>query len=553
MSFIRLDAGLAMKSEIQQKLTVSESEVYRSALNYWENKPHQSLSISLQQLSAILGGGKKSPGSQEGADSSRPINRVNSTQYAERWVTGDHMTQGVAYENPDRMVHTEAEAEEPETHFLEEDFVLLTPEELKSLDPAEQVGIVMGPCLFIASDTPRECIPLVVTNLAMLRRMSEDSQMVSFFNKLGITVEVSQHWTANIIDLILAEAQFGKDHQKFLQYLQWRKKLERTDFFHNEAVSEVLQNKIRTLTYRRTTHPLHRGRYTRDSWQISGTLQSLGRDSFIKMRGMVNVSRVDSIFRQISGRSDFHPEFMMCLMRLICERCQNEKNMEKVDVYQDSITGIAEKRRVNRYVLRLDDWSLIQQADLLTKQVLLDQDFLLTQTKDNGAYIISNHALKTAEAFIDRLAYFARAWFDRLNTTTDATGMGSTLLKLMKTSCQVVIPIAEKFTVNITVSEETAYRQEMDRISLKIKELERAIAQIDELYGNLRKSQNELSAMVNIEYLPGSLESDMKVLGERRLELSALLDELCKAASVIEQLKNARDKSRHLLASIVEL
>lgn len=149
----------------------------------------------------------------------------------------------------------------PQEETLSVFFYALTPEELKMIDSGEMVGGYMGDIIYVSTAVDPEFVPYVILNLEVLRRASKE-EAKAFLNRLGIdpgqiSPDTGRHWTANLFDLALAERTM--DPSIFLRFLEWRKTVERTDFFRCAEIDAVTRAADREKTRRRTRHPLKRG------------------------------------------------------------------------------------------------------------------------------------------------------------------------------------------------------------------------------------------------------------------------------------------------------
>lgn len=492
---MRMELDMIQTQTVTQRLELEdgEKEKVANALLYWETKPHSEIKFPLKVMYDALG--IKDP--QSGM-----------------------LTAGFAAGEKDQQ--------EKANEFAAE-FVVLTAEEIASLDPDEKHGVLMGDCIFISDQVPEDYIPMVVANLGFLKRMDDNQALKEIVKDSSLDIDTSRHWTANILDIVLASRQFAENPQEKEKYLAWRKKIERSDFFNNEIISQVLREKTRYREFKRTTHPVQRSLWAKKSWIFSGILYSFGSRMVDENARMLGISKSDIIIRRVCDKYDeqFDPE-TMC--RMI-----------------DFISAHPERKQQGYRTIRFVDFGqagemagmMADQAGLLTPEIMGDAA-VLEATSDPKVYILRPFFRKSLEAFQDRIAYFTRAGLLR-------SGMDKQMLAFLKSTARLLGAPAgdEKVKLQLGSGEEPA------KIAVRKAEIERKLQEIDQAYERFIKLRIKFTDMQAVDYLPGKLEQNYFKLLAMREKLEDELKEMQEAESSIGEVNQLLAEQKALLAAMV--
>lgn len=203
---------MGLTLQVAPILDQRQEDIVTGAMRYWTEKPHQQVSIPMSVLALALEGNTAAPPNKK-----TPMSKNRGT--------------------------------------FDVDFVLLTPEEMASLDPREKAGLSFGDCIFISESVSRDFVPLVAANLKMLGMLNDNNRVSRLIRASGVNIATERHWTANVLDISLAEKLFSEDPALFDAYMTWREEIERTDFFHDSTIDEILAQRLARLKRKRKKLP----------------------------------------------------------------------------------------------------------------------------------------------------------------------------------------------------------------------------------------------------------------------------------------------------------
>ncbi len=456
------------------------------AIEFWESKPHDKLTISINQLRMLFG--------------ERPKAQIEGLERAD---------------------------------IMEEEFVMLDPEEMDEIDTDEKVGSQTSDIIFVAKNTPEEYVGMVVLNLVIHKRIKiKDEEIMELLQNQGIQVDdidVSRHWSANLFDIMIAEKQFTP--KKFRQYLEWRKKVEQTNFFRNPDMHEFMQKMLNYKKYKKTTNPGKRQKYGRRSWNVSGGMMSWG-NNFVDQCGKdMMMSRVDVIFRKLSQLEEYDPETMMRTLNFIL------KNVE----------GVREKgeRKVNKIDFS-EHSKLSNQAYLMTEDVIGTTFALLEQIGDSDEYKLASQYRASIEAIKDRIAYFYRESIKRFDENNHVT---QKLVSAIKNRSELMIQDKEGEVIPIDINSQAANSDALNQEVSIQKKLE-AISQMMKDYEAIEQRIKEKAQMDSQLIIPGSIDKDKAELTEAQRKLESRLEGLDGAKDIIDDLERLRMQRKALLSEV---
>ena len=420
---------------------------------------------------------------------------------------------------------------------MSEDFVFLTPEELAELDPNEKYGLKLGDYIFICNATPDEYIPLVVLNLAVLRYLNDDNFLTSMLQNAAIDIDESRHWTANIIDILVAKTYFQSSQDALDDYMIWRKKAELTEFFYSDLVNDILRRRAERRNYRRTTSPLLRGRYCRFSWMAAKDLDFyLGEEYADKVYRDFGVSRCDLLFKRMMKGKDFNPEKMMRLLNFL----QQEMKQYKVN---------------GRLVRYIDVTNELDSQAFLLSDYEAGEAGILTRDKDNCLRYYAKTFIKTTiEAMINKLSYFYRTAL--LNQREKGSDVSLEILSFLKDT-KGVFEIDDQTLgikrIKIDVitpenAEETfaSIKRCQDRVSNRISELGNVLNSFAQIQSKL-----DQYAQSGISTMPASFEHDRNKVLEEIQRLEILKKQFFDLHLLLHELVAARRQAQALLEAAV--
>jgi hypothetical protein len=414
-------------------------------------------------------------------------------------------------------------SESNEREFSAE-FVIVSAEEIRMLDPEEQCGVLLGNCIFVSDQVPEQYLPMVVANLGFLREIGGNDALKDVVKVAHLDMDVSRHWTANLLDILLANQNFADDPEERTNYLAWRKKLERTDFFNNSIIDEFLRQKNKYREFKRTVHPLQRSKMARLSWIFSGVLSSFGLNMVDRDARMMRVSKPDLIVRRL------------------CDRYTDQFDANTMCEVIDFIMTNSQVGRKNAKTVRYVDFrgtALAGQAYLLTEDVVGQMASVLEPTTSQNIYIVKPQAARTLEALKDRIAYFTRQGL--LNS-----GINRNMLAFVKSVSRTLDQGgAERLRLELGSGEEA------QQIAERVTEIEAKIAQIDHACEGFIKLRADFNTMVSVEYLPGELEANYRKLLLLRDQLQVEMTELTGAQSSLRGVEKVLQEQRALIEALV--
>jgi len=273
------------------------------------------------------------------------------------------------------------------------EYIVLNPKELlkvKSFFNNEKLAGYYEDMTWISSNVPKKYIPFILMNFFVCKYVEFSKIKSKVINVLGIDFEVDdgilKHWSANIFDIVVANKLL--DSKEFFDFLTWRKKYEKTDFFDLEIFDDFNQlRKGSYFAYKRLTDPRLRSWRTKRSFELAG--QFVHNPKLLDALSP-HTTRADRVFWKLldKSKSDRFDVFdMIRLLELM----------------------IATKRNGNSKTpdLTVLDPKLDIQAYLLTADELHNDELLIQNTHClYNQYSLSLKAKATCEALLDRLFYF---------------------------------------------------------------------------------------------------------------------------------------------------
>lgn len=476
-----------------QELSAIEKDSIFAATDCWETHPHQTLSFP---LSALLASFNVTP-----ADIQRKLGKSLPEQ------TGG--------------VNAQVELE----------FVVVSPEEMARLDQDEKYGVLSGGCIFISSAVPEEYLAMVVANLGFLGKISEQNNpLKNIIDASTIGVDERRHWTANILDITLAEKFFSEDPGAFQRYLAWRKKIERTDFFRNPEIDDIVKKKIERRVFNRTTHPTQRSLAAKRSWVLGGMLESFGSQMVDQNARMLGISKADILVRRFAQAEEFDPNLMITLCRYLMNPSNGVKKTERA-------------RRVRVVDLNAIDGNLNElsaQAHLLTQPIAGDLALLDSDPGRNpNLYRVRPQAIRSFEPLTDRIAYFTRAGLLK-------SGLTKATLEFLKAAA-AQLPDSKATTPTPLVLGEG---KENDILTKKTRAIEAEMAKIQAALDQFIQLRIRFHDSNLIDCVPGELERNYFALLRRLEELETQLKGLESALSSLATVKAVLTEQRALLSAI---
>ena len=132
------------------------------------------------------------------------------------------------------------------------EYIVLNSKELlkvKSFFNNEKLAGYYEDITWISSKVPKKYIPFILMNFFVCKYVEFSKIKSKVINVLGIDCEIDdgilKHWSANIFDIVVANNLL--DSKEFFDFLTWRKKYEKTDFFDLEIFDEF--NQLRKESY----------------------------------------------------------------------------------------------------------------------------------------------------------------------------------------------------------------------------------------------------------------------------------------------------------------
>jgi hypothetical protein len=466
---IGLSLGLNLGSSLQQTPELTESERRQSelAMDYWEEKPHFEMKFPLSVMLRALGTSEASAG--------RP-----------------------------------ALAAAGQSDEFSAEFIKVSEKEFSALDPEEKCGISLGDCIIVSEGVPEAYVPMVVANLAFLMRIRDDNVLKKLIDDDKISVDVTRHWTANILDLILAKEHFTADPHEYAAFLRWRKQVERTDFFKNPEIDGILKQKLLHQHFKRTTHPLARSLQSKKSWAIGGVLHMLGGKASEEAK-LLGVTKADMIIRICGGHEDFDPESMLLLIQSLPKLVQTRRILGRSQNYVDLRHSV----------------ELLEQAHLLTQEVVGRNSAIMQETETSGMFALSVGYMRSLRALSDRIIFFTREGLLHSGLTR------KTLLFL-----RGALPLLnEEPSPPVAVQLDSS--QEESHLKIKARALGKQIHAVQSSLDRYIRLRIKYVDMGVIDDVPGPIDEQYRLLLKLKERLEAELSELSKALSSLgEPAKN---------------
>ncbi len=408
------------------------------------------------------------------------------------------------------------------------EFVKITQAEINQLDPEENYGVLIGDMIFISDAVPEEYYPMVIANLGFLKHLGENEAMRGMADKFDTDVDTTRHWSANMLDILLAEQYFAEDPEEYKKFLAWRKKIERTDFFRNGLVDDFLRKETLYKQYKRTTHPMERAFYAKRSWELGGLLSMMGQRAIDENARMIGVSIPDVIIRKLCDvyREDFDPEYMSRLIDFISEKKQKTRH-EARDRWKIDLKDLPAEEQTK----------LASQAELLTRDAVGDMYLLEGGENHDDSYLLKPFAAKSFEVLKDRIVFFLRKGL------LDS-GLSRKLLAFTLKCGQVMAEHGPE-AVEIMVGEgkeETKLRLHRHAIG---KEMEKIQAAMDRFI-QLRIKFTDLETA---NYIPGQLEENYRKLLLLYGKYEAEMEKINEILNSLDELAALMREQRSLLQS----
>lgn len=467
----------------KMELEPPDREKIAKAMSLWESRPHHEMNFPL----AVM------------------IDAISKRKNQE--IPKDALA-------PDKMFNAE--------------FVVVSREELNGLDEQENYGVLLGGMIFISDQVPEEYYPMVIANLGFLKHMDENVAMRRMAEKFDTDIDTTRHWSANMLDILLAEQYFADEPEKNKEYLSWRKKIERTDFFRNELVDGFLRKSKSYKQYKRTTHPMERAFYARRSWELGGLLNLMGQRAIDENARMIGVSIPDVIIRRLCDvyAADFDPEYMSRLIDFVAE------NKEKIR------HEVRQRWKINLNGLKVPEKKkLMSQAELLTADAIGDASILERCEGENSAYLLRPFSLKSFEVLKDRMIYFLRQGL--LDSGLSRKLLAFTL------KCGQVLATEGPEAVEIMVGEgKEAPKLRIIRHNL-VKEMEKIQSALDRFI----QLRIKFSDLKSAKYIPGQLEENYRHLLMRQSQYEQEIARIDEVLSSLDELADLMKEQRSLLSA----
>lgn len=487
---LELSQSLETSLETRQVLEPPDRAILAEALRLWMEKPHEQISFPVSILKSALAGQKPLP----------PAASAASKELAKH------------------------EGE------IDEEFVKVSSKEMAELDPDEKVGLLLGDSVFIADETPAEYVPIVVLNLGLLRRLKEQGALNELIRASGVDMDTSRHWSANIVDIIVAEKYFGDDKQSFLEFLKWRKKVERTEFFSNQLVGDVLRNKLEALRYRRTTHPLERGGYARKSWGLAGSFEGLGKNFADEYGRDFAITKADTLIQRFAGNENFDPEMMQRLINFI-----ETNNKPEPESRRDG--------HIRRSVV-VTDPALDVQAYLLTPDIS-GAACLLDQGHAHNQYYLEPMATRSLAVLKDRIAFFYR------KALMSKPSISPKLLQIIRSVPSASLEGLQDREVKIDLTTTKDFSEASEMVAREVEAITGKIAEAEGLLGRYEELERELGEITDVSIIPGNVGQEKdKILNVISI-LSAKKENIMAALDTVRRIFALRQEQKALLSSAV--
>ncbi|OGC82043.1 MAG: hypothetical protein A2V81_02715 [Candidatus Abawacabacteria bacterium RBG_16_42_10] len=468
---------LRHQPSLETDLEPPERAQLQLALDFWSRKPHNHFSIVINDLRRML-----SDKQQEAPDA---IDKDRGT--------------------------------------LEEDFVFLSDQEMLQLDQNERTGTLIGDCIFVSSAIPQQYVPLVVLNLATMRHINEDQHKITLLlRESGLTPDNSRHFTANLIDIFAAEHLFQKDGKELAGYLKWRKDIERSGFFRNPLVDEILRKRLQQSNYRRTTHPLERSKHTRMSFVFANTFESLfTRSQTDMMLRDFGITKADIILRRCVESKALDPEKMLqCIDYLITKL---RTSPPKKGYSTVSIPAHLES-----------------QAHWLCRETAGEAAILDCIQPEQSLYRAKHSAPRSLEALRDRIAFFSRQELLKEGISLP------TLRFLRDTRNALDSGSVQLLPLDLNIGNENPNKNISGQMTL----IENKLKKIEELLIQYQRITAQLADLSSIKAVPAKINEEQQRLIDLRTQLLEQRNDLEKATNLFTELDQVLEESRMLLATM---
>lgn len=414
-----------------------------------------------------------------------------------------------------------------------EQFVMITPAEMATISDGEKFAVLLGHCIFVSTETPADYIPLGVLNLAASRRARDNSAFAQLLKARGLSADYARHYTATLTDVLAAQYLFRDTPAQLAEFLRWRKSVERTDFFNDETVGNILSQRLQTRARARQLHPTERGRYAKRSFTLAvavGVTMTRGEiDQVVKDFG---ITKADIIM----GRLMDEPTFDVTQM------------VETIDAIVGKIREIAITRRNvprKKKTINLTSHQSVQ-AYLLTSDICGESN-ILQATSDPRAFLAKPNAILSLGALKDRLIYSSQKALARI--VPESKDMA--LLRSLVIGTQHLVPLealekivpADEATGNAALATIETKRDELNR---RMSEAEALLAQ----YAQIERAFADLGAQ---EAVPGVLAQDRQRIQGHLDAIKSQFDDLKRYEDTLGNLAEVRAKFRGLFAQLSPL
>lgn len=421
---------------------------------------------------------------------------------------------------------------DPLSDTWHEEFMVIEPAEMARFDEAERYAILIGNCAFISSEVPTDFVPMIVMNLAALRRSREDSPLAQRLVEKGIPKTHTAHYTATLTDVLTARYLLRDNPKRLAEFLVWRKSVERTGFFDDSAIREILNSKFAARKRSQALHPTERGRYTKQSFLLAAAMHAtMTRDQIDRVAGSFGITKADLVINSIRTESNFDLDEML---RTIDECIRQAGKL---------ITGpnVPKAKRV----IRLNS-AQSAQAYLLTPDVVGNAK-ILEPGDDASSYRFGTHVRSSLQALRDRLVNLGqKALAARVPDKNVLRTLQSLVLSGGLKIDTTLVPVHKIVPRDAHTGNDALAGIEPQRAELKEKRAKAGaiLAQYEEI----TRSFAELGAE---ESVPGILAQDAKAVRDHIEAIDGQLDELAKYEKTLGQLAEVRLRYQRLFSEIV--
>lgn len=407
------------------------------------------------------------------------------------------------------------------------EFVKLTKAEINELDEGEHYGSQVGDYIFVSDQVPDEYLPMVVANLGFLREIGDNNPLQQCLGDSGIDVDTTNHWTANLLDIMLAEQAFADDPEQLKKFLAWRKGIERTEFFRNPLIGEILKKREGLKNYRRTTHPMQRSFHSRQSWEFSGMLYALGKRAVDENIRLLGIAKPDIILRTVCDKygEDFDPEYMLELMDYTDNHMETRREHCRQKNFID-LSKAGDKKK-----------QLVSQAELLTADAV-GEAAIMDSTQDPFVYDLRPFHGRSLEALKNKIVFFARQGLL-------ASGLTRKLLAFTLKAAKATHDQGPD-----AIELELGSGHEGRNLALQKIKLRCKIDEIQQALDRFIQLRIKLTDMDAVKYVPGKLEESYWQLIKLQGEQQAKLDEIGEAEKTLEEFTALIKEQRSLLSSM---